>query len=273
MRTRFAGWPEEDVTNALGVLERTRDRVLERARLGSGHTVVDVGAGTGLLTFGALSQIGDGWVVAVDPSVDCLEERRRLAREAGAAGIAYLVGGAEVLPLPDGLADAVVTRSVLIYVDDTAEAAREFFRVLRPGGRLSTFEPVNRRGSYIADTVDWSPLGPLGERVRREAAEHARHSPLMRFDEHEFTAELAAAGFVEIDVEREDSGEEWSVTDETVELRLDAVGAPGQPSLRERWLAAFSPDDVERLVAHLKSLRGTTLTFRRPQAFVAATRP
>ena len=267
------GWPQEQVEEALRGLEQTRDRVLDRARLGPGDTVVDVGAGTGLLTFGALPRIGEGWVIAVDPSVDCLEEMRRLARGARVGGVAYLVGDAEILPLPDTIAEAVVTRSVLIYVEDTSEAARECFRVLRPGGRASFYEPVNRKGSYIFDTVDWSPLGDLAERVRAEGQEHALRSPLAQFDGERFARELAAAGFEAVDVELEDPGERWTVSEETVDLRLDAIGAPGQPSLRERWSVAFTPDEVDRLVAHLKSLAGTTLTFRRPEAYVAAVKP
>ena len=47
----------------------------------------------------------------------------------------------------DGIADAsvdvVTTRSVLIYVKDKAAALQAFYRVLRPGGRISVFEPIN----------------------------------------------------------------------------------------------------------------------------------
>ena len=46
--------------------------------------------------------------------------------------------------IPDGSVDVVTTRSVLIYVKDKAAAFRAFYRVLKPGGRVSLFEPVNR---------------------------------------------------------------------------------------------------------------------------------
>ena len=39
--------------------------------------------------------------------------------------------------------DVVTTRSVLIYVKDKAASLREFYRVLKPGGRLSVFEPIS----------------------------------------------------------------------------------------------------------------------------------
>jgi len=37
---------------------------------------------------------------------------------------------------------ALTTSSVLIYVKDKAAALAEFYRVLKPGGRISLFEPI-----------------------------------------------------------------------------------------------------------------------------------
>src|SRR5215211_7600680 len=49
----------------------------------------------------------------------------------------------DLSPLDDEVADAVTARSVLIYVADRHRVLDESFRVLRPGGRLSVFEPLN----------------------------------------------------------------------------------------------------------------------------------
>lgn len=42
----------------------------------------------------------------------------------------------QLAAVADASVDAVTARSVLIYVKDKAQAMREFFRVLRPGGRV-----------------------------------------------------------------------------------------------------------------------------------------
>jgi arsenite methyltransferase len=270
---RFAHLTEEERERALQVLEETRDVVLDRAGLRAGDDVLDLGAGTGLLTFGARERIDDGWVIAVEPEVDALEALLETAHALEAGGISYLVGDAVVLPLPDASADAAVTRSVLMHVEDLREAARELFRVLRPGGRLSCFEPVNRKGSYIATTVDWTPLGAdLAERVAAEWEAYAATSSLLRFDDEALAAALRDAGFADVTVELETGEEEWLVDERSADARLDAVGAAGEPTLRERWARAFEPAELELLTAHLQALAGTALTFRSVAAWVTATR-
>ncbi len=228
------------------------ERVLEAAALRPGDTVLDVGAGLGLLTLAALERIGDGWVIAVDSSVGALEELLHLAHEANANGIMYLVGDAEVLPLPDASIDAAVLRSVLVHVADVDAAVGELARVLRPAGRLSLREPLNRSGTYLSTAVDWSPL--------------------QRLDADALAGAFEAAGFAELRFSVEDPGDEWLVTGESVDARLDARGGPDSPTLRERWQAAFAPDELNALVGHLRGLVGQTLTFRRPQLYLSARR-
>jgi ubiquinone/menaquinone biosynthesis C-methylase UbiE len=270
----MSGWAEWLVANGQADEEMVAqaERVLEAAALRPGDTVLDIGAGLGLLTLAAHERIGDGWVIAVDPSVGALEELLRLAHEVGANGIQYLVGDAEVLPLPDAAVDVVVLRSVLVHLADTAIAVQELGRVLRPGGRLSLREPLNRDGTYLSTVVDWSPLGELGQRVQDLWTRVAAADPLMRLDAGELTAQLEAAGFTAIEAAVEDPGEEWLVTETSIAARLDATGGPYSPSLRKSWQEAFGAAESDTLVAHLERLSGTTIRFRRPQLFLSARR-
>lgn len=62
-------------------LYEVRDRVLANAAIVEGDVVLDVGAGNGLLGFGALEMVGPrGQVIFSDISVDLLNECRRLAK-------------------------------------------------------------------------------------------------------------------------------------------------------------------------------------------------
>jgi SAM-dependent methyltransferase len=91
--------------------------------------VVDLGAGTGILT-GALARLGAD-VVAVEPDREMLAElRRRLP------GVRGMEGSAEALPLPDQSVDAVLCGQALHWFD-LDRALPEIGRVLTPGGVLA----------------------------------------------------------------------------------------------------------------------------------------
>jgi ubiquinone/menaquinone biosynthesis C-methylase UbiE len=63
LRKRFAGDARyEQVVR--GLIEQARDRVLDGAKLAAGMTLVDVGAGDGLIAFGALAR--------TDPSLQAI---------------------------------------------------------------------------------------------------------------------------------------------------------------------------------------------------------
>ena len=262
MKTRFEALSPEERDEALASLEDVRERVLDRARLEPEDTVLDVGTGTGLLVFGALDRLGAGGsVIALDVSVDCLEELRAACED---PRVSYLVGEAEVLPLPDGSADVVTTRSVLIYVHDKAKAAREFFRVLRPGGRVSMFEPVNRRNTQLWELVDF---GDLTERVtadfyRRWPPDH----PMQNFDAEDMAGWFHEAGFDEVDADVVVSS--VTVTPDAV---LHGIGAPGSPSLVDAWQEEFSPDEVAQLEAAVRAAGPTEPQW--PGLYLAARKP
>jgi len=217
------------------------------------------------LTLGAVERVGpDGDVFAIDISVDALDELRA---NANAANVFYFIGSAEVLPLTDDSIGAVLTRSVLIYVGEKAEAVREFHRVLLPGGRVSLFEPINSRNLLLSQAVDFSPLGELGDRLRawNEAFYANRDDPMINFDETDLEGFFLTAGFV--DVRLELGADEYDVPG----LRyLNQVGAPGRPTLLQRWRDEFEPEAVERLEEFLS---GRSIPVRFPHVFLTATKP
>lgn len=172
LHVRHAGNPEQEQT-LHAELKRYADRVLDGARLAAGMTLADIGAGDGLIGFSAIDRVGPSLrVVLADISAPLLEHTAALAVQRNVRDQCVFVQcSAESL---NGIAscavDAVTTRAVLAYVADKTAAMREFYRVLRPGGRLSIAEPIMRD-----DAIEASSLRQLVEGLPENAGDNFFH--------------------------------------------------------------------------------------------------
>lgn len=253
--------------------------MLDGARLAEGDTLLDVGCGEGLIAFGALER-GAGHVVFADVSEDLLSFCRDTS---GALGLdercSFVRAGADVLEgVADASVDVVTTRSVLIYVAAKQRAFEEFFRVLRPGGRIAIWEPINRFGSeqrksgafwgYGADSL--SELAERVELVFREIQPPG--DPMLDFDERDLIRFAEEAGFYPIELELK---AEIRPTDPiSWHLFANSSGNPKIPTFAEAMDAALTPEERERVTEHLRPLveegRGV---WRMAHALLTATKP
>ena len=112
-------------------------RVVECARLTSGERVLDVGSGTGVITFQAATRIAPGGtIVGIDLSEGMLRKAREKSAQAGSTGpVSFLKMDAEALEFPDGAFDCVLSLYALRHFPRPHVALAEMRRVLRPGGR------------------------------------------------------------------------------------------------------------------------------------------
>ncbi len=134
---RSAAWVERarsfgSVAAEYAVLRPTYPPVLvpflTGGAVGAGRRVLDLGAGTGLLT--ELLVAAGHEVVAVDPSAAMLGQLAMRLPD-----VPTVVASAEALPLPDADVDAV-TAAQAAHWFEPGPAAAEMARVLRPGGTV-----------------------------------------------------------------------------------------------------------------------------------------
>lgn len=252
-------------------LTTVRDRVLTHGAVAAGDTVLDVGCGDGLIAFGALERVGPtGRVIFSDISQDLLEHDKRICDELGLTGSCQFVrASADVLAqIEDNSVDVVTTRSVLAYVARKQEAFAEFARVLRPGGRLSLYEPINRLVSVEPSTsffgYDVSPVEELATRVSSayEAKQSLVEDPMFTFDERDLLRFADEAGFAErhLTLEMHMMPAEPATWSDFAESSPNPLAS----TLVEAMAETLSPEERERFSAHLRPLveqgRGATAT-------------
>jgi ubiquinone/menaquinone biosynthesis C-methylase UbiE len=135
-----------------------RERIVELALPRADDTVVDVGAGTGLLSLPFAARAARVW--AIDSSPAMCEYLRAKAVSDGLSNIESVVASAVSLPLVDGLADLVVSNSCFHELPNAEKlrALAEARRVLKPGGRIVvgdmmfSLNPLHTRDRHVVSS-------------------------------------------------------------------------------------------------------------------------
>jgi len=174
---------------------------------------LDVAGGTGDVAFRVARAGGARTsVTVVDINPDMLrigEERARKLREG--ARIRFVQGDAVALPLPDGRFDACTIAFGIRNVPRIDAALKEFYRVLKRGGRFLCLEfsrvdvPVVDR---IYDAYSFAAIPALGKVVVGDGAPYRYLvESIRKFPSPErFQDMIAAAGFARVDFERLSGG-------------------------------------------------------------------
>lgn len=193
-----------DVMNDLmsgGVHRLWKDALIDRVRPRAGMHLLDVAGGTGDIARRFLAH-GGARVTVIDLTEDMVRVGRDRAIDEGwLAGIDWVVGDAQRLPIPDAAVDAYTIAFGLRNVADIDAALGEAARVLKPGGQFLCleFSHVALPGlAALYDRYSFEVLPRLGQLVAGDAdsyrylAESIRRFP----GRAALAARMAARGLV-----------------------------------------------------------------------------
>jgi arsenite methyltransferase len=218
-------------------------------------------------------------VIFSDQSKELVEKCREIAVATGVANQCDFVecDARTLLSVADGSVDAIGTRSVLMYLPDRALAFSAFHRVLKPGGRISLFEPIDAFGfaGYpdLDRGTDFSSVSDLRERIMQyyHRIFPDDPTPTRNFDATDLFDAAESAGFATVQVRAELTGMHAPPRNWDALVRTPPFA--GLPPLAE-VLATFSPEDRARYERNVRPLveKGGSGRLRMAVAYVTATR-
>ncbi len=191
--------PRYDLMNDLmsfGIHRLWKRRLAREAAVRAGQVVVDLAGGTGDVA-GLMAGKG-ARVMVCDPSLAMMN----VGRPDADAGIAWLAGTGERIPLADASVDTVTIAFGIRNVTSLEHALREVLRVLKPGGRFLCLE-FSRPWQLIKpfyDLFSFTVIPRLGAWIARdpEAYTYLVES-IRRFpDQEEMKRNMEQAGFAQV---------------------------------------------------------------------------
>ncbi|MEL6463450.1 MAG: class I SAM-dependent methyltransferase [Pseudomonadota bacterium] len=226
---------------------------MARANIAPGSRGLDIGCGTGDVTFRLAAAVGPkGHVVGIDPNPAALNTARQSARNTGLVHVAFEETDLFAIAEAGAPFDVITCRRVLMYLPDQGAAARALKRLLRPGGLLviqehdATLRHSTAPVPLYDQARDW-----VWDTVAAEGANVATG-----FDLYDL---LATAGFSDIDISAEaivETPQQASPLPGIIEAMIPRIEAAG----------IARPEDIdietlaERLAAERQNCGATTVS-------------
>jgi putative ATPase len=291
-------WLQRAIGGAGERLANLRDRVLDAAKLQRHHLVLDLNAGSGLLTWEALRRVPEGGVWALAATVAEADALREIAARLSAVERPTVLQGAlvelfELLALRGEEAvrfDAIVGRGLVTAQHRAPDATRNtqhatrnhvlpqiaqlLAGLLRPGGVISLAEPTPRHTQRLYALVDLATLGAgLAAQVQEaeEAIYAAADDGLVNWAEDDLRAAFRDAGLAETTVEAVETTADVRITSAQLDRWFTPATADARPAYVQRLAAQLDADEIAAVEAlYRRKLTGATVPWRSVTAYLVA---
>lgn len=212
--------------------------LLKSVPLQEGQRVLDVATGTGLIALPAAQKVGlEGYVLGIDISPGMLHQARQKIEALGLKNIEFIQTDADYLDCADESFDVIFCCSAIMYLTNIPTTLQKWYYWLKPNGFVAL--------SCAAETAYMAT-------VQRRVCARLFDIKLPHINEPLGTPQkchnlLKQAGFKDIDVKVEPSGEYLSLNEREMSWTGSGFYPRGNPLLQ------LSPEQLARLQSEYRA--------------------
>ena len=275
-------WLQRTISNLGRQLGDVRDAIIAKARIQRHHLILDLNAGSGLLTWEALRQAPEGGVTALtrtgqearalqQMAAQLPELRRPLILQGDLAQLPAIIAQTD----PDMRFDVILGRNSLGVRPDKAAIIASLPPLLLPRGRVILAETIPRHTQRLYKLLTPSSLSPaLAQKLQdaEEAIYADPHDPMVNWDAETLAGLFRAAGFSAA-VETIAFETRVRITDALL-ARWFAPAGDARPSYRQRLAARLSDAELTQIETLFRDqLRGQRLPWQTSVMILKADAP
>lgn len=210
-----------------------------------GMSLLDCGCGPGSITVGLAQAVAPGQVVGVDLAESQVDAAKARAEELGVSNAKFEIGDIYGLHIPDDTFDAAFAHTVFEHLSDPIKAAKEIFRVLKPGGLVGI-----RSSDFMGIIIN--PTNEILENAWDIYSKFRQHNGGNPFVGRKLRSILRESGFT--NVQWGASYDHWTTPDEVKGFMDVMLIETTGPSIQERALESewVAPEHFERTAAAWK---------------------
>lgn len=281
---RKEAWLERTIAGSGRFLEDVRAKLFEYAIVQRHHLVLDINAGSGLLTWEAVRRAPEGGVwglTAVSQTGEALRQQASRLPEMEQPTI--LIGTLDeldyLLTLRDEDSirfDRILARNLFLHERDNLPTISQLIHSkLQPDGRFCLAQTIPSRGQRLYNHLDWASNSALYDKVRtaEEALFTNGDDSFVNWDERTLQQQLTASGFTKVDVHLIWNEQQRQIRPDQLQrwFGVDA-GENGRLSYRQHLIQGGLSEDEVATVASLyrKQLQGKMVNWKTAVAILIA---